>query len=30
VVLAMVLHFFPFQTARDIASAFVSWLPPGS
>ena len=30
VALALVLHFFPFGTAREIASAFVRWLPPGS
>lgn len=30
VVLALVLHFFPFEVAREIASAFVRWLPPGS
>jgi SAM-dependent methyltransferase len=30
VVLAMVLHFFPFEEAREIASAVIRWLPPGS
>jgi len=29
-VLAMVLHFFPFEQAREIASAVIRWLPPGS
>jgi hypothetical protein len=30
VVLALVLHFFPFEEAREIAGAFTAWLPPGS
>ena len=30
VVLALVLHFFDFEHAWQIAGAFVSWLPPGS
>jgi hypothetical protein len=30
VVLACVLHFFAFEHAREIAGAFIRWLPPGS
>ena len=29
-VLALVLHFFDFEHARQIVGAFVSWLPAGS
>jgi hypothetical protein len=29
-IMATVLHFFDFATAREIACGFIRWLPPGS